>query len=474
MAGERNAIAGGGGVVTAKKPPAFDHLVLLDNRVGPLGGKAKLGPLEAAIGFDHTKKHTLTAPDRGLQDYIDNIVKNDKQLAKTAFAVLDMSQKPYRYGGYRDTEALSTMSMGKMMIMIGAYQLRHDLRHLADDEKIKSFDKLVERAGDIWADAQHPPKGSAMKPFRAASPKIELENGQVVLINGKRVPTGANYSKTNLEHMFDKEAFDKGKTLDFRDDHLGYHQLEFIEFNYADNLMATWGVKTKELTKLSYMDLMKLMIGWSSNMAPRHLVADMNIVNVMSTLFRAHLFHPDFGGMWLGHPWNQKKPWFDPPIRKRTQDRKVGSPLAFLTLMAAIAENKIVDAASCKEMKDLLQKFTPTVPSVAIEDDPKAWASMPVGIATRSFLGEKLQSLRAEKKLDGKVRWWSKLGILEGFSDTAYIERDLSDGRKLRYVVAHMDIPDGKTEVQAEWLHKLAELVDAAIVMLNPPPKKGP
>ncbi len=458
--GDPNAVARGGGTLAAKKPLKLDNLVVLDNQVGSVGAPRKLGDLESALGFSNTKRDTKTSPAMGLQDHITKAAQ-DPEIAKVAFAVLDLTQATPRYGGHRDTIPFYPASMGKMMIMLGAFQLRFDLSVLASKEKISKFDDLVDRVADIWADAQHPPKGSAKTVFRGASPKIELENDHLVWIGGKRVPMSGIYAPVRLDRVFDKAAFDAGRGLAFKSDDVGFHQLYYIEYAGQNESLrkakAKFGTfKTTEPAKLAFWDNLRLMIGFSNNSSPRHLAADLNMVHVISPLVRSRLFHPDHGGLWMGHPYNSKNGWYNAPVGK---DRTTGTALSLVTLMAAIVRRKLVDATGCDEMLLLLQKWTNASPGVAFLDDPPKFKDVEVGIGTQSFIGSALRGL----SIDGTYKAWSKLGIFEGYSDTAYIERTLSSGKKLKYVMAILDVHKD----HFDRIELATKAVDDAIIAIN-------
>lgn len=462
-----NAVGRGGGVLAAKKAAKFDSFVLLDNQVGNFSAPSTLGSLETALGFSSSKPDRKTLPDKGLQDLVDDLVKADKQVAKAAFAVIDLTEPTPRYAGHRATEPQYPASMGKTMLMLAAFQLRFDLAALAAREKITDIDALFDRAAEIWDDAQHPPKGSPKTTLRAKTaklPKIELENDHVVLVNGSRLGMG-NWGKVKLDRIFDKTG--GVSPPQFKSDGLAFADLYYIEYpkeraKFKDTTKlglktTTYKKKTVPVASVSayaFLDRLRLAIGFSSNDAPSTLARDLSLVHVNSPLWRSGLYDPEHHGLWLGNPYQNDDVWRGPPLGGNSTS---ATALAFVTFFAAIFRDKVTDAASCAEMRKMLQKMPTVRPTKSLYDDPANWNGVEDGHGTKSFIRDALVVGQSKK---AKVH--SKLGIFNGYSDTAHVERVVG-GKTLKYVISIMDVP----ESDDMRLDAVAQKVDDLIVAIN-------
>jgi hypothetical protein len=487
--GERNCVA-------AKWWPGFVNFVALKNRVfvpdpdDPDKNPptlTDLGSLEKALNFNSG------APDPTLQGYVNDWVTKAPTKAlfeKKAFAILDLTRKdakkdprkdPPRYAGYRATEMFFPASMGKLMVMLGAYQLKTDLQALAKDESITSSSVLFDRAAGLWDDLQVVPKDEALKTvnLRPKNPPIDLVNDHVLLFDGKPYPMG-KFGAINFEKVFDPSDFDASggkKPLKFKSDDLGFHQLYYIEYEKYRNDLAKKdkkyrkpegiGLKTIDVSKLSFLDQMKLMIGFSNNDAPRYLLSGIGMVPVHSALWQSELFHKDRGGLWLGNTYQKKNVWHRPPFPS-SSSTIAGSALALVTLMAAIFRYQIADKASCDEMQFMLEKGPLYL---ELWTDPPSWRDKPPGVGTKSFFGTEGLNAEGNYPPDGSrprrdAIVHSKLGISPTGTlyDTAHVRRTVK-GKKLEYVVSVLQVPDDDNA--DPFFDKFANAVDDAIQVIN-------
>ena len=161
-----------------------------------------------------------------------------------------------------------------------------------------------------------------------------------------------------------------------------------------------------------------------------------------STVLQSGLCDPAReGGLWLGsNYWNAT--WKAEPSRGSVQSATPGSLAALMTLMA---QDRLVDSQSSREMRLLLQKTPfPTHPTIV------------------SWFEEGLN-----EKSPGLIRLaLSKLGVLDGIDDCAYFERKLSSAsaKILRYVAVGVRARSKETDK----MKKLIKLLDDCIVANNP------
>jgi hypothetical protein len=475
-------VVGTGNAAHTVKPenlPKLDTLVMLDH--------AGLSPLVEALGLERVDGAEATKagvapgsprPDPKLQELVDRVIDGmADSVGQRAFALIDLTGGKARYAGNRllASKPYFTHSMGKLMILFGAFQLRHDLQALAKDPKITDFAALKKAAADVWRAALK----SKAQDLYAAPPKGEA---RVITLGdaGKKVPI-ARYNTIDLGRIFDAAAFDSGRTLTFKTDGLKYHELHYLEYytykidktdpktlRQGQRMEAILGAKAGELVKakapglkpskrdpkrwpdawpefhdlrrLAFDDRMKLTIGFSSNDAPHFLVEDLSLALVQSPLLRAGLY-PRTGGLWLGHPYGPGL-FRTPPVPSPDTSGITGTATTLALLMASIFHGGVLDADGRTRLQRYLAKAhgLPEQPEYPKHEHPREWAEANAGNGTRSFIGGALPAAAAGEELEVH----SKLGVMdERTSDVAHVRRK-KGAKEWRFVLAIMDVPPGR------------------------------
>lgn len=484
--------------LAAPRPrPAW--FTLQEHWVGDPASPRPLRPLHLDLGFDPD------APDPALQAKLDAFVAAEPDRhTRTGFAVLDLSGPTPRYAGHLDTALRYPASTGKFMIMLGAYQLRHDLAVLARQESIGDLDALFQRARERWVAAETPARGAKVELLRR-EPRIERVD-RLVRFGGR--PRGLRFDAkataetkevhehwggVDLERIFDPAGGTSPPR--FRSDALPYHALYWHEYRTDKDFKATFakwdlaalGLAPRPIADWPFADRLATMIGFSHNYAPRELARDLGLMLVNSTFWAAGLYTPDQGGLWLGNPY-----WINPaPPRVWSLEPTEGklhtaaTARALCTAMAAVMKDKLVDPAACREMRRLMRKgqglhrlapadedegWDPPLTQAesdayrdAVFDAPERLAGNPPGYGTRSFVRDALELPRKDVVVHSKLGINSKPADV---SDVAHVRRRASGGRTLRYAVAILDVAAADFGLMAE----VACAIDKAVDEVNAPP----
>lgn len=456
----------------------FDHKVESKDKT--------LGDLHAALAFDPASK------DPTLQDAINGAIAKDPAMRRTPFAVLDVTRlkenKLSRYAGNLDTEMHDPGSMGKLQFMLGAYQLQFDLACLAaESSDITVNSALFSKAAAGWQTRLSGVDASKSVVLRSDKPKIERVDDVDVLFDGQHVPMGA-FAQVSFENIFDKAGSPPAKFVDMQLPFPTIWLLDEDHWNQRPKVqkIAPGLVPTQfDVRGISFMDRMRLMIGFSSNLAARSIVRDLGMAYVHSPSWAAHLFEPDkAGGLWIGEDYLQPdgNVWRAPPFGAQPKQRnRAASPLALVTLMAAIFQEKVMDSASCAAMQKLLYKTSmagtgnPADETTGVVADPDKWKNIDTpGIGTRSYIEDALTTLEASDPTSFQVA--SKLGIGQlakpflgpnRYSDTAYVKRKKTrdgTGIEAEYALAILDVPDADFAA----IPAIVKVVDRAVLDANP------
>jgi hypothetical protein len=379
--------AAGTQIVTRPKP--FHDFVLLDHAVDSGEGRKRLSDLARALGLVFPPNALQERIDAGITAELANAdVDTAKAIKEACFAVIDLTGDTLLYAGKLDTVMADPASMGKLALMLGAYQLRFDLTVLAGAKGLGDAASVFDRAEKLWADIGVAPARTISQ--REDPQKIAFETnhpGQflkhlipigdwwdVVLFGDppppprtNRVPMvvgGYDFGRVHVRRVFDVNG--GVKPLTFLDEKRSVDYLDKIHENFA------------LVSSEKFMNRLRMMIGMSSNEASETIVRDISMVYANSPLWRGGLFKPNdgIGGFWLGEDYHQKdssvtggRIWHAPPFRNLPKQKpeskasalavamlpgrnRAASARSLATLFAAIMKDKVVDKQSCQEIPD--------------------------------------------------------------------------------------------------------------------------
>ena len=396
------------------------------------------------------RKKDPADPD-GLQDLVDAMLQRKTALAQLRFALVDMTTDvdlPALAGNLLTRQG-GLGSMAKIAIMLAAYQLKFDLEQLAKGPGAKDKDALFKAARDRWVDTQKDSPGATpteIHPGDAATkmPKLSLRGDLFIHepTGGKettiKVPATASFP--NLERIFDVTTDPGG----------GAPAIEFIgadviQVGKAGAPVVTDKLKNyvkrtpdnlAEVDKLTFAERLYLSIDESDNAASHTCIRDIGFIYVGSTLFQSDLYNPKRGGgLWegashLGTTWQRS---FVPGSGRSAPDFQNSTPAAIASFLTLLAQNRLVNLASSRAMRELMSK-----------------RKTGFGSFTRSFFEEGLTHVGLKPHprdvfTSTGPRFalsatHSKLGIGTFHNDCALIART-DRGKVLKYAAAGFDDP---------------------------------
>jgi hypothetical protein len=420
---------------------------LLPHTIDVGAGPVPLAPSRLALSF-HSHDGRLLY-NAGFQTKLDLVVLGDRAFVPLAIAVADLTADPLRpqVGIHNASTLVFGMSIPKIAAMLAAFQVRKDLRVLADLPAITTAAALFKEARRRWIATQTPAAGAKEEAFAGlmrrdrlltrASRPIPIVPQEVVQKREATVTAGRVVT-TRWTEASRVNRVDRWKIPDlekmFRVDASAHP----VKVDFTPSFAANLGK----------------MIGGSDNGAAHACIAQVGYLTIASVLLQSGLADARRGGgVWIrsnyfvcletkaltlpgGRPTREC-------VRRRVATHSyapfgggawngatAGSLIAFFTLLA---NDRLVDAASSAEMRALLDKSTAP------------------GNETRSPLTETLPG-------GGKV--FSKLGLVGHFSDAILFERDMVGHGgapvKLRYAAAALSAP---LDVVTRLGEKLNELV---------------
>jgi V8-like Glu-specific endopeptidase len=359
-----------------------------------------------------------------LQSCLETAMKGHGQVRA---ALVDLTKKVSapEFAGLGHQEQVFAASVPKLAAMLAAFQLRHDLRIALSLKGSKSLEDLFSKVRDYWTASQQEPKGSAV-PFT----KDITVRGRLVLLRGRKVDLDTDDRSPRLESIFAALAAGAPVHIEFSSTGENYDQLDKLVDDFESKNPKTKANARKSLEGLGFLERLRVSMGGvvpASNFITSTLVREIGYPYIASTLLQSGLYDPARGGgMWLGHSyWGSS--WRGALSGGPPQSATAGGAAAF---MALLAQNRLVDPHSSAEMRALIQKHPfPTHPTIK--------SSFEEGIRQLPHQGSRVLVL-------------SKLGVLGGIDDCAYIERKVDEGRTtLCYVAVGLR---GKTDEELRTL----------------------
>jgi hypothetical protein len=380
--------------------------------------------------YDGPQKYKIALT---LQQSLQDAMKKSR-LGHVRVALVDLTKSltAPEFAGYYHKDQQFAASTLKIVPMLAAFQLRHDLRHALKRKGSKTLDDLFSQVRDDWAATQLDPKGAG-SPFTAG---ITLR-GKLVLVRGVKV--GLIEPKApHLENIFAKAS--SPVAIEFNSTGESFARLQTIVKDFNKGKRGSREV----LSDLGFLERMKLMVGGdvpASNFATFTVVGDLGYLYMVSTLLQSGLYDTNRnGGLWLGARYGGVQ-WRGALAGGVPQSTTAGSMAAFLTLMM---QDKLVSPAASGEMRDLLQKAPHlTAPGTG------SWYQ---------------QSLRQLSSSGSIKRLLAKVGLAGGADECAVIEREVNANGTttlLRYVVVALRANDGGE------IEKLVKELDKCILANN-------
>ncbi len=383
---------------------------VLQDRVTQYGDAATHSPATSS-GQPVSATPTLPSPfpdapfDAGLVPVTDQAlevcltkIKNEPQFKNLSVALVDLtaSDSP-RYWGFNDTKQVEVGSLAKIGAMFAAYQLREAI--------ITASEMVTAKTGaDMLAEIQ-----------RQWDPVIKLQTPKMAAD-----PADDPKYPRKLTDIFSATFDEKlGWIVDFIDSKKTLDELEVIHKD--PNLPAGLG----------FLDRMKLMIGWSDNLAAWSCIKNLGFRYINGALQSAGLYDPNSGGIWLGFDY-QLKTWSRGPSGKE----RGAHALAVARFLTLLAQDKLINRTACIGMKQLMS-------------------------ISRTVENNFFKHGLGEKRKPGK--FYEKVGVWDNNNDCAYIER--GDSITLRYVAVGLNSSntlDPKGEILKDLIVRLDDCLLSA------------
>lgn len=386
---------------------SLKHLSFFSHSVAPAGKVTALNPAIMDPGiYDGKDKFKLAS---SLQSCLQAALKGHGEV-RAALVDLTKNLSAPEFAGLRHQQQEFAASVPKLAAMLAAFQMRCDLRVALSLKASKSLEDLFSNVRDDWAATQQKTKGSAV-PFT----KDIAVYGRLVLLRGRKTDLDIDDRSPRLESIFAPVAANAPVHVEFSTTGENFDQLEKMVQDFESKNATTRENARKNLEGLGFLERLRVSLGGvvpASNFITSTLVRDIGYPYIASTLLQSGLYDPARGGgIWLGHSyWGTS--WRGALSGGPPQSATAGGAAAFMTLLA---QDRLVDPHSSAEMRALIQKHPfPTHPTIV------------------SWFEEGIRQLPHQ---GSRVLVLSKLGVLGGIDDCAYIERKVDEGRTtLRYV----------------------------------------
>jgi hypothetical protein len=415
-------------VVLATPSAALEKLAFLDHFVGT-------DPAAATVltgGAMDPNLQTGSA-GAGLRGCVEALIAAKRQYTRRTglqFAVADLTKdasKP-ELAGSKVTEHWEAVSCGKLPLMYAAFQLRFDLNVLAaKNPKIQTKEELFALARTEWGKTQARVDPPTPLPVAAGNNvKLELA-GRLVLKDGNPIPA-PTFAAPQLEKIF---SVAKGAS--------GALDVNFIRDPARQTNADIWATvlplkDSGAIDQLTFFERMCSMIDASHNEAATSVAQQLGFLYVASALWQSGLYDPGAGGgFWVGRFFPRGDAFQPAPVPRPTPRTPDGQAIfAALTarsgvaMMALLEQGKLVNPASCREMKEMLDrtKIYGAGPATA---KPDTVDRSPAADALRAR-GIRADEVYAKIGIGGRNNVW----------DVALIKRTVG-GKQLTYAVACLD-----------------------------------
>jgi hypothetical protein len=363
------------------------------------------------------------------------------------------------FAGFHHKIQVSVASVAKIAAMLGAFQLRHDIRHALATKKSKSLGELFAAVRADW-------KGTHAAPFPKA-PELERAFADVTRATVAIEFRSTGETKDQLSTLIDEFNAAVEAT------HKAWKELQkaiakkdaALEKAGRAKVAATrdeFERKRKAIADLGILERLRISVGGNvpaSNYATSTIVGDVGYVYIASSLVQSGLYDGKRnGGLWLASDyWNASNYWTKGAAfgSGLPVSSTAGSLAAFMTLLA---QDRLVSPTSSIEMKALMKKEpNPTHPGIT------------------SWFKEGLMELKDQGQIK---RVFSKVGVSKGataaatrIDDCTIIERKVKVGsteKLLCYVAVGL-----RSKKSAELKALILELDKCILANNGLTPKQG-
>jgi hypothetical protein len=342
-------------------------------------------------------------------------------------AVVELTDNPNKpfYVGFHDQDAVPVWSVAKLLVVYAAYQLRHDLTEVAAQSQSTTQDELFKELKDQWAGAPEPVVRQIL--LKDPDPKF------------------AKAGPPDLKSIFDIKRDAGGWTIDFKRSNRKPTDLELIDDktqHFTDESLAI-------MESLEFFDRMRLMVGWSSDLAAATCVRDVGYPYMTALTRQSGLYNPGTGGLWLGGDYEKGAvagPWRPSPVGSIVP---AGTARALAPFMTLLVQGRLVDATASTDIRDLME-FPKTAATLHEAFPGKL-------IFSRSFFHEGLREATNMKAL------FRKIGMLIGATQNEAAIIDVDEELPRRYVLVALNAKLAAGEEQKTLFGDVAQRIDVAL-----------
>jgi beta-lactamase class A len=370
-------------------------------------------PLDAGFAPDGEERR------KRLQDQVDLLERLNEWPAGFSWGLVDLTDGTPRLAvpTQRREETAYVASMAKIAAMYAAFQLRADARALAAATTAQSEGALLDEIETKW----HARLPAALKAdIKRAVTTTRWDRAQ------HRTVTSSRPGAPAFRDLLAARRGATGWVVDFKralPDGSRPGDPPDAERKLVERLM-TVDEQWAAVAELSFAEWLKLMIGWSDNVAATVCIRTLGYRYVRALLESSRLYRTETEtGLWLagdyaGEDWiaRQCVPHLDAAgkvVQATTQGCAVVAATTFMTLLAL---GKLVDSEASAEMLALMKKAGPW--------GSHTWSPIreAIGPGSGSTVYSKHGQVYPSDAWDGTV------------SDCAYFERRLPNGTDVRYV----------------------------------------
>jgi hypothetical protein len=297
---------------------------------------------------------------------------------KYGFAVVDLTDDPAlkdrgahqpAYAGWNDTAPLQVDSLAKLLALYGAYQLRADLRVIAKENAATVT--TIEQLAKVARARYHLCKAVAIRPAEPAErPRIETfftlgAVGQVDFVTHQKQPENRPYNDADLsalskDHVARRNATTKADPTDPN------HKRRISR-------LVSNAVLDHQLALLGAREQMRLMVGWSDNVAAATVIQSLGFPYLWALALRSGLFRRAWeplarndrgrsgpGGLVLKGDYNYSAwnewPRYGIPAHQPFQGAHARS---VATLLTVLAQEDLIDHEAHVGMAEMLRVTGP-------------------------------------------------------------------------------------------------------------------
>jgi hypothetical protein len=408
------------------------------------------GSLEFLALFEH---HLSVSPKRLMQpgdldphfktgagklhDCVAELLRNKPQYVRATglqFAVADLSRDADHpdLAGSRIEEYWEAASAAKIGIAYAAFQMQRDLNAMAaqNSATLKTEADLFRFAQSQWIATQTWAKATTPITTPGGQPTLELADRLLL-----KTKTGGKHKRLPVSSF---ARPDPAKIFKATPNAAGVLEVSFKMPVLPGHPLWERPVKRGEfgaIGDLTYLEQLYTALDGSNNEGANAAIKGLGFIYIASVLIQSNLFDLSHAnGLWLGRLFPRGDviaPPVPDPLPRTPKDHQeifsAQSARSGVTFMTLLAQNRLVDAAACDLIREML-------------DRSMFYAAAPRGIktdsGTRSPVGDAL-----EARAIGVDEIYSKIGIggRGNTWDIAFVKRTTNTGKRLSYAISILD-----------------------------------